>query len=63
MEGRELLRLLDFVEKLRKEQNRYKIEADEKIGSEKVEPNSKGNAYGEIAKELENILRDLNKIY
>ena len=61
MEGKELFRLLDFVKKLREEQDKLEKEASGKIGAEKVEPNSKASVYKAIAIELEKILRDLNR--
>ena len=61
MEGKELLKFLDFVEELRTKRNNFGNDAREAIDqSEKTGLKAKAHAYAEIADELERVLRKLN---
>jgi len=61
MEGKELLKFLDFVEELRTKRNNCEKDAREAIDqSGKTGLKAKADAYAEIADDLERVLRKLN---
>ncbi len=61
MEGKELLKFLDFVAELRRKRDNFENDAREAIDqSEKTDLKARADAYTEIADDLERVLRKLN---
>jgi len=61
MEGNELLKLLDFVKQLREEEHKLrKASEDADDSKEKVKCRASAEGYDKIAKDLDNLLRELN---